>query len=160
LDGIVMHFNQVEADGGLLGELKDAGVLDPGTMERIHESMGRPESGTLSDFLLAGAELIPEKPWLYWLIRRHGCHRFGRVIRHAEEEPWRGAAGCGHPNLPYRRTSEGCWLVAVLRPDQLADAARWLAPARLLWAAGTLPELRSLRDSWGKAGSGPGSTRS
>jgi hypothetical protein len=151
-----MHFNQVEADGGLLADLKDAGILDPGTMERIHESMGRPESGTLSDFLLAGAELIPENPWLYWLIRRHGCHRFGRVAWPAEKDTLGGVPSSGPPNLPYRCTAEGAWMVAVLRPDQLAVTASLLAPRRLLWAAGTLLELRNLRNSWVNARPAPG----
>jgi hypothetical protein len=151
-----MHFNNAEADSGLLGDLKDAGLLDPGTLERIHESMGRPESGSLTDFLLAGAEFVPEKPWLCWLVRRHGCHRFGRVVWHGEDVGWGADTVPADANLPYRPTPEGNLLVAVLRPDLLAATAGRLAPRRPLWAAGTLLELRELRQAWQDARSGPG----
>ena len=84
----MMHFIEPAADGELMAELRDAGLLAPDAIERIDALMGRPESGTLNDFLLAGAELIPEMPWLTWLIRRHGCHRFGQVVWHGEAAPW------------------------------------------------------------------------
>jgi hypothetical protein len=151
----MMHFINSEEDGVLLGDLKDAGVLDPGTIERIHEAMGRPESGSLTEFFLAGAEFIPEKPWLYWLIRRHSCHRFGRVTWLAEDEAWAGDPVPKDANLPYRQTPEGALLIAVLRPDFLAATAKRLAPRTLLWAAGTPVELRDLRDARRKARSSP-----
>lgn len=141
-----MHFHNPDLDAGLLGDLKDAGVLDPGVIERIHESMGRPESGSLTDFLLAGAEHIPEKPWVYWLIRRHGCHRFGRVALRAGAESWCGSVPADG-NLPYLGTPDGTVVVAVLRPDLLAATAARLAPRPILPAAGTLRELRDLRSS-------------
>ena len=143
----MMHLNSADNDDSLLAELKDAEVLDPGSIERIHEAMGRPESGSLTEFLLAGADVIPENPWLTWLIRRHGCHRFGRVSWRQGEAEWSVAPAAMGPNLPYRRTPEGVLLVAVLRPDLLADTAKRLSPHRLLWAAGTLPELRGLRNA-------------
>jgi hypothetical protein len=150
----MMHFVNADDDGGLLAELKDAEVLDPGSMEQIHELMGHPESGSLTEFLLAGANVIPVNPWLYWLIRRHGCHRFGRVSLHAEEAGDGRAQAPMDANLPYRRTPGGALLVAVLRPDLMAATAKRLAPNRALWAAGTLPEIRDLREAWLRAGSG------
>ena len=153
---IMMHLNSAEGDDGLLAELKDAGVLDPGSIERIHEAMGRPESGSLTDFLLAGSDVIPEGPWLTWLIRRYGCHRFGRVAWRPGEAECGVALGAIGPNLPYRWATHGTLMVAVLRPDQLAVTASLLAPRRLLWAAGTLLELRNLRNSWVNARPAPG----
>jgi hypothetical protein len=142
----MMHLNSADNDDSLLAELKDAEVLDPGSIERIHEAMGRPESGSLTEFLLAGADIIPGNPWLTWLIRRHGCHRFGRVSWRQGEAGWGIAPAAMGPNLPYRRTTEGVFLVAVLRPDLLAATAKRLSPHRLLRAAGTLSELRDLRN--------------
>jgi hypothetical protein len=144
----MMHFLDAAVDGELLAELKDAGVLTPDAIDRIHLEMGRPECGTLSEFLLAGAGIVPEKPWLYWLIRRHGCHRFGRVILEEGEAVCTGAAPQAEDNLPYRQCTDGALLVAVLRPDRTAATAQRLAPRRLHWAAGTLAEMRDLRASW------------
>jgi hypothetical protein len=156
----MMHFTDAAIDGELLAELKDAGVLTPAVIDRIHQAMGRPESGGLNDFLLAGAELVPDGPWLSWLIRRHGCHRFGRVFRHEEAPPWIGESPPQDGNLPYRQASAGTLLVAVLRPDLRAGTSRRLAPARLHWAAGTLPELRKLRISSKKTHSDRGASSS
>ncbi len=90
----MIHFIDSARDGELIAELRDEGVLARDVIALIDESMGRPESGTLNDFLLAGADFIPEKAWLSWLIRRYGCHRFGHVW-HGWMRPLDGrAAGC------------------------------------------------------------------
>jgi hypothetical protein len=144
----MMHFLEPRADADLLAELRDAGLLTPETIERIDVRMGRPESGRLDDFLLAGAGDIPAPDWIAWLIRRHGCHRFGPVR-------WNEALGRGpqiepvdSPNLPYGMSRDGGLLVAVLRPDlRSALERRRLAP-RLLWAAATLRECADLRSAW------------
>jgi hypothetical protein len=156
----MMHFIDAAIDGELLAELKDAGVLAPPVIDRTHREMGRPESGTLNDFLLAGADIIPEQPWLGWLIRRHGCHRFGRVARHGHVPSWDRESFPSDGNLPYRQSSAAALLVAVLRPDLLAATSRRLAPARLHWAAGSLRELRELRVASKKALSDRGSPAS
>ncbi len=144
----MMHFIDAVPDGLLLAELKDSGVLTPDAIDRIHGEMGRPETGTLSEFLLSGAGCIPEKPWLYWLIRRHGCHRFGRVALRGDAAGIRAEDGAGDGNLPFRVCADGGLLVAVLRPDLRAATARRLAPLRLDWAAATLAELKALGEAW------------
>lgn len=151
----MMHFIDAVPDGQLLAELKDSGVLTPDAIDRIHGEMGRPETGTLSEFLLSGAGCIPEKPWLYWLIRRHGCHRFGRVALRGDAAAIRAEESAGDGNLPFRVCADGGLLVAVLRPD-LRDALekRRLAP-RLLWAAATLKESTDLRAAWSARKAGP-----
>jgi hypothetical protein len=151
----MMHFQAPRADAELLAELREVGLLTPENIERIDLRMGRPESGRLDDFLLAGAEDIPAADWIAWLIRRHGCHRFGPVrwnesCRRAPElDPG------DSPNLPYGICRDGGLLVAVLRPD-LRDALekRRLAP-RLLWAAATLKESTDLRAAWSARKAGP-----
>jgi len=149
----MMHFIEPAADGELMAELRDAGLLAPDAIERIDALMGRPETGTLNDFLLAGAEIVPEKPWLSWLIRRHGCHRFGRVAWQGTAAAWAQGGLPEEGNLPYRACPDGSLLLAVLRPDLLAGTGRrWSEP--LQHAAATLPELRALHAAW-KEAAGP-----
>lgn len=141
----MIHFNPASADGRLLAELKDAGVLSPDIIEQIYAAMGRPENGTLDEFLQAGADFIRENDWLSWLIRRHGCHRFGRAIRHETATLWEE---CGLPadgNFPYRRCGTGHVLVAVSRPDRFEGTQRRVKGFRPLWAAATLREILDLR---------------
>lgn len=151
----MMRFSHPEIDGALAAELRDAGLLAPDIDERIERALGRPEVGTLDDYLLAGADCVPEGPWLAWLIRRHGCHRFGRV-------GWSEQAGAlaadGPPpggNLPYRRCPGGALLVAVLRPDRRQETVRAHPAGPLLWAAATLRELRALHQAAKAARRGP-----
>jgi hypothetical protein len=151
----MMHFMDPAADGELLAELKDASVLAPDAIARIDALLGSPESGALNDFLLAGADIIPEPAWLTWLIRRHDCHRFGRVTWHDEAARWARGGVPPECNLPYRPTADGAILVAVLRPDRRAATTARLTPApadplapRLHWAAATLREMRELRTAW------------
>jgi len=151
----MMHFRDPAADGELLAELKDESVLAPDAIARIDALLGSPESGALNDFLLAGAAIIPEPAWLTWLIRRHDCHRFGRVAWHDEAAGWARGGVPPDGNLPYRRAADGAILVAVLRPDRRAATAARLRPAtadppapRLHWAAATLREMRELRSAW------------
>ena len=140
-----MRFARTSADESLFADLRDAGVVTPDAINRIDEAMGRPEGATLDEFLLAGADHIPEADWLYWLIRRHGCHRFGRVRWDPASLRVIPDPAPADPNLPYRMCREGSLLVAVLRPD-LRDATRERLPdRRLLWAAATLREIRTLR---------------
>ena len=144
----MMHFIDAATDGRLMAELRDEGVLAPDVISRIDEAMGRPESGTLSDFLLAGAAHIPGKPWLTWLIRRHGCHRFGRVAWAGDAQEW----ACGNPppgpNPPYRSCPDGSLLVAILRPDLVDATDARFAPRRLHRAAATPVEVAALRSAW------------
>ena len=150
-----MHFLNPALDGELMAELRDTGVLTPDLIDRIDAAMGRPESGTLNDFLLAGASLIPEQPWISWLVRRHGCHRFGRVRWQEEAAEW-ARAGLGNTgNLPFRRGPSGCVLVAVLRPDSLEETARDFPGTRLCWAAGSLTEIQRLHVAWRRAAACP-----
>jgi hypothetical protein len=143
-----MHFMDPTPDTELLAALKDEGVLAPDIVARIDESMGRPESGTLDAFLLAGAEHIPEKAWLSWLIRRHGCHRFGRVGWREEAAGWAGQGVPPDGNLPFRRCADGSVLVAVLRPDRLPATVARLGVTRVHPAAATLREIRDLAAEW------------
>jgi len=143
----MMHFAEPAADGELMAELRDAGLLAPDVIERIDLLLGQPETGTLNDFLLAGAEVIPEKPWLTWLIRRHGCHRFGRVAWDGAAAGWSQMEMPREGNLPYRECAGSSLLVAVLRPDLMAATARqWPVPQ--LRAAATLAEMRALHAAW------------
>src|ERR1019366_4079099 len=127
----MMHFTNPAGDGPFFAELRESGILAPDVIDRINESMGRPESGTLNDFLLAGADLIPEKPWLSWLIRRHGCHRFGRVVWHEEALGWAHEGLPPEGNLPFRQNAPGRLLVAVLRPDCREATSRRLKAHQL-----------------------------
>ena len=102
-----MHLIDPAADGELLAELKEFGILNPDTIGRIDLSLGRPESGTLNDLLMAGDRFIPEKDWLSWLIRRHGCHRFGRVAWRPEASAWARPEMAAEHNLTYRQTADG-----------------------------------------------------
>ena len=143
-----MHFLDPKTDGEFMAELRDASLLPPDVLERIDAQMGRPETGTLDELLLAGADAISEPDWIAWLIRRHGCHRFGPVV-------WAAAAGTRVPgelaalsNLPYGVSADGGLLMATLRPDRRADGAERFGAPRLLWAAATLRESRALRVAW------------
>jgi hypothetical protein len=146
----MMHFVDRAADGELMAELRDVGLLAPDTIERIDALMGHPGAGTLNDFLLAGAEIVPEKPWITWLIRRHGCHRFGRVGWPEGAAGWAQADPAAEGNLPYRECADHSLLLAVLRPDLMAATARRWAP-RLQRAAATLSEIRALHAAWRKS---------
>jgi hypothetical protein len=144
----MMHFEQPVRDGCLLAELKEWGLLTPDRMERIDLKLGRPEIGTLNQFLLAGAGIIPEGDWLSWLIRHHGCHRFGRVAW-TEETAALAPRGPGpEGNLPYRRGPLGTPMVAILRPDRWEETAGRYGAAGAQRAAATLAELRELELAW------------
>ena len=145
-----MHFVEPAADGELMAELRDAGLLAPDVIDRIDAILGRPETGTLNDFLLAGAELVPEKPWLTWLIRRHGCHRFGRVLWPETGAAWTRVELPAAGNLPYRECDDRSLLVAVLRPD-LLEETRLSWPGPQFPAAATLVEIRALHAAWRSA---------
>ena len=143
-----MHFLDPTADRELMAELKDAGLLSPDIIERIDVRMGRPETGTLDAFLLAGADSISEPDWISWLIRRHGCHRFGPVVW-AEDMGSRVQGDLtAVSNLPYKASRDGGLLVAMLRPDRREESAERFRAPRLLWAAATLREAEALRTAW------------
>ena len=146
----MMHFVDAARDSPLLAELRDEGVLAPDVVSRIDEALGRPETGTLCDFLLAGAPFIPETPWLSWLIRRHGCHRFGRALWCGDGEEWACGEAPPGSNLPYRSCADGSILVAVLRPDLMDATAARLGSRRLHRAAATPAEIRALRSAWNR----------
>ncbi len=149
----MMHFVNRAVDGELMAELRDAGLLDPALIERIDAAMGRPETGTLNAFLLGGADFIAENAWLFWLIREHGCHRFGRVGWRPEAGGWSRAGPPPDGNLPYRSCADAGCLVAVLRPDLWVETSRrW--PGPLHRAAATLKELRTLQAAWQDAAAG------
>jgi hypothetical protein len=144
----MIHLLPGSADERFASELREAGVLTPDVMERIDASLGRPEHCLLDDFLLSGADFINSNEWISWLIRRHGCHRFGRVAWPEDASDWIRESAPVDGNLPYRRCVDGRILVAVLRPDRLPAASeRWKA-SRPLWAAATLGEIRDLKKSW------------
>lgn len=147
----MMHFTNPSIDGPCLAELREVGVLTPDVIERIDESIGRPETGTLNEFLLVGTDLIPEGAWLTWLIRRHGCHRFGRVQWHRDTAMWAKEASPAEGNLPYRSCADGVLLVAVLRPDVMPMTIQRWPTVRLHGAAATLRELRELHQHWPQA---------
>jgi len=138
-----MHFLQPSEDTPMLAELKEAGILTPDVIERIDRELNRPESGSLDQFLLAGAGHVAEREWLSWLIRRHGCHRFGRVAWSDEAAEWPTAES--DSNQPYRRGCDGHALVAVLRPDRWATTEARFSGQPLHRAAATLGEVRELR---------------
>ncbi|MGH7996512.1 MAG: hypothetical protein ACREFX_09190 [Opitutaceae bacterium] len=133
-----------ERDAALFSELKECGLLVPSTAERIHAALGRPESASLDRFLLAGSALVDENAWLCWLIRRHGCSRFGPV-RRREDSALPAEVDPLEPNLPYRTTAAAEYMIAVLRPDLREETLRRLKRPRALWAAATLGELNGLR---------------
>jgi hypothetical protein len=141
----MIYFTPASADGQLLSELKDASVLTPDVIDRVYSAMGRPESGTLDEFLQAGADFIPHNGWLTWLIRRHGCHRFGKVAWHETAVAWPEDECFCDGNIPYRTCANDRVLVAVSRPDRLDATRRRLRPLRPLWAAATLGEIRELK---------------
>ena len=140
----MLHFLDPAADGEWMAELKDAGLLAPDKIDRIDALMGRPESGTLNAFLLAGADLVPEQPWLSWLIRRHGCHRYGKAVCRAKTLPGRQIEIPPDGNLPYRQCEDRALLVAVLRPDLLPATGERLQAWSWHRAAATLREVRDL----------------
>jgi len=142
---------QLMPDSGddiLVSELREAGVLTPDVVEHIDASLGRPEDCPLDEFLLSGAELIRENDWISWLIRRHGCHRFGRVSWPDDGAAWMNGGLPADGNIAYRRCANGDVLVAVLRPDKVPDTSERLKGVRPLWAAATLREIRDLRAAW------------
>jgi hypothetical protein len=146
----MMHFLDPAADGEFLAELREAGLVTPDVIEQVDARLGRPEMGTLNEFLLAGADSIPEKPWLTWLIRRHGCHRFGRVEWPEDSASWARAEPPEDGNLPYRQCRDRSLLLAVLRPDLLAARPPpWSGTCHR--AAATLAEIRSLQAAWRRA---------
>ncbi len=143
------------ADEAWAAELREAGLLDPDIADRIDRALGRPESVALNAFLLAGADWIPERPWLGWMIRRHGCHRYGPVS-------WAGGTAGGEDdgmpsdgNLPCGACGDGARIIAVLRPDLREETRRRFPGRPLHWAAATLSEIRSLHEAWRARGPGP-----
>lgn len=142
----MIRFLEPRADDLLWQELRDASLLDPQSIGRIDDKLGRPESCSLNAVLLAGADVIPERRWLSWLIRRHGCHRYGRVAWRPEAAIWVDGATAEDGNVPYRQTADGgAILVAVMRPDRLDATRRRLAGRVVLPAAATLAESAELR---------------
>ena len=151
-----MHFTDPSLDAPMLTELKEMGLLTPATIERIDQALDRPETGTLNEFLLGGAEIIPERDWLSWLIRRHGCHRFGRVAWREEAAAWAQIDPPADGNLPYRRGLKGDPLIALLRPDRWEATAARFGGARPHRAAATLGEIRELARAWARSNAGCG----
>jgi hypothetical protein len=154
----MMHFHEPARDGTLLTELKEFGILTPQVMEKIDRELERPETGTLNEFLLAGADFISEPDWLTWLIRQHECHRFGRAL--SQDETLAFAPGGPGPegNPPFRRDAEGHPLVAVLRPDRWEETVARLGGTAPLRAAATLAEVRELQEAWRRSGGGWGTS--
>jgi hypothetical protein len=146
----MIHLVPGSGDETLVSELREAGVLTPDVMEHIDASLGRPEDCLLDEFLLSGAEFIRENDWISWLIRRHGCHRFGRVFWPDNGSAWINGCLPDDGNIAYRRCANGDVLVAVLRPDKIPDTSERLKGVRPLWAAATLREIRDLRATWNR----------
>ncbi|MDP3072661.1 MAG: hypothetical protein Q8N18_20370 [Opitutaceae bacterium] len=144
----MMRFQNSARDGEFMAGLRDAGILTPDLIDRIDAAMGRPDSGALTDFLLAGAEIIPELAWLTWLIRRHGCHRVGPVALQPDTLAAIANRDALGDNLPYRFTADDSLLIAVVRPDRWAEEAQLLTPRRCIKVAATLREARALRTAW------------
>lgn len=143
----MIHLLPGSPDEILASELREAGILTPDVVERIDASLGRPEHCLLDDFLLSGANFIRTNEWLSWLIRRNGCHRFGRVVRPVDGSAWTGDGVPADGNIPYRYCADGRLLVAVLRPDKMPATVERLKDSRPLWAAATLREIGELRAS-------------
>jgi hypothetical protein len=145
----MIHFRDAVVDGEWMAELKDAGLLAPDGIDRIFKLMGRPEIGTLNEFLLAGADHVPENAWLSWLIRHHGCHRYGKAVWRGEAISWEQNGLPPEGNLPYRQCADNnALIVAVLRPDLLHATGERLKPRAWYRAAATLREMRDLHDVW------------
>jgi len=147
----MIPFLDPAADEPLAAELKDAGLLAPDILGRIEAALGRPETATLNEMLLAGAEWIPEKAWLSWLIRAHGCHRHGPVAWTEEMAEWARRGVPPEGNLPYRLGSDNLALVALMRPDLKAGTERRFAGPTIAWSAATLAEMRELHRAWSAA---------
>ncbi len=143
-----MRFHNTTHDGEFMAGLRDAGILTPDLIEKIDTVMGPPDSGALTNFLLAGAEIIPELAWLTWLIRRHGCHRVGAVALHSDTLSAITNRDSLGDNLPYRLTADDSFLIAVVRPDRWAADTSIFAPRRCIKVAATLREARALRTAW------------
>jgi hypothetical protein len=128
-------------DREMLAELKEAGLVTPIVLEAIHHRLDRMENPDLNGFLLAGAEVIDELDWLSWLIRRHGCYRFGPVRLGIEvgSERWTESPNLPYAVLPVPQEGMRKCLAGVLRPD---------LPVNGLRAAATLKELRQLKADW------------
>lgn len=144
----MMRFQNSARDGEFMAGLRDAGILTPDLIDRIDAAMGRPDSGALTDFLLAGAEIIPELTWLTWLIRRHGCHRVGPVTLQSDTLAAITNRDTLGDNLPYRFTADDSLLIALVRPDRWAEETQILTPRRCIKVAATLREARALRTAW------------
>jgi hypothetical protein len=144
----MIHLLSGSTDENFISELKEAGVLAPDVMERIDISLGRPEHCLLDNFLLSGADFIKADEWISFLIRRHGCHRFGRVTWSDDVSAPATGDLPTDGNIPYRRCMDGRAMVAVLRPDKLPATSERLKMSRPLWAAATLHEIRDLRNAW------------
>jgi hypothetical protein len=144
----VIHLLPGSTDEALASELRESGILTPDVIERIDAALGRPEHCDLDDFLLSGAEIIKAADWLSWLIRRHGCHRFGRVAWHEDAREWLRGGMPDDLNLPYRRCADGRPLVAVLRPDKVTLTVERMRKETPVWAAATLAEVRALKIAW------------
>jgi hypothetical protein len=145
------HFSDA-ADRELFAELREVGLLSPDVVQAIQAARAPREGETLTEFLLAGAGAISAPDWLSWLIRRHGCHRFGPVrlaLDGFEALPVERI--CAEPNPPYRRAPGGRLLCAVVRPDKRQSTAETLKPFRLEWAAATLGEVVGLKKAWADA---------
>jgi len=144
----MIHLLPGSPDEIFVSELREAGILTPDVMERIDSSLNRPEHCLLDEFLLAGAGFIKTNDWLSWLIRQHGCHRFGRVAWSGDACAWISEGLPADGNLPYRRCADGRVMVAVLRPDRLPATYERLRDSRPLWAAATLNEILDLKNAW------------
>jgi hypothetical protein len=144
----MIHLLPGSTDENYVSELREAGVLTPDVMERIDAFLGQPEFCLLDEFLLSGADFIQSNEWISWLIRRHGCHRFGRICWPDDASAWKSEGVTADGNIPYRRCPNGRVLVAVLRPDKLPATLERLKDSHPLWAAATLREIRDLRDAW------------
>jgi hypothetical protein len=137
------------ADAALLADLKDAGLLTPDILEGMEIAADRPEDGTLNEYLLAGAKLVSEEAWLLWLIRRHGCHRYGRIGWRDEALTWARSGLPPEGNLPFRPCADGQHaLLAVMRPDRIVASERRYPGTTWLRAAATLTEMRDLHAAW------------
>jgi hypothetical protein len=146
----MMSFLQPSVDSPLYTELKECGLLPPDVVDRIETKLNRPESGTLDHYLLAGADAISEPDWLRWLVRHHGCHRFGPVAWRDDAAMWARPDIASEPNRPFRRSLDGNPVIAVMRPDRWARTAAGYAGYRPERAAATLAEIRELKAAWAR----------
>ncbi len=66
-----MFFIDQSKDVPLFHELIREGVFS----SAVWDSLPLPPEGKLLDILVSFRAKIPEKPWIDWLIRKHGCTR-------------------------------------------------------------------------------------